>query len=263
MQHVLLLGNQGAAAPLAPADITGLQLWLDASDATTLFQDSAGTTPVAANNDVVGLWRDKSGNSRHYSRTTTANKPLYKTAVQNGLSALSFDGSNDSLSLGSGLNILRNVGGATIAIARGTAVASSRVAFHISTGSGLNNARLAVWANASFQAGLYASRTDAQVSEFVNSTITGAVVQIAKVDYTTRAAQNRINGSINGTSATLQNAGSTSDTNSAGSRVGAQSDGNFFWSGNLFEILVWPRALTNDEGLAITAYLNTKWSVYA
>ena len=31
-----------------PNFISGLQLWLDASDSTTLFQDSAATTPALA-----------------------------------------------------------------------------------------------------------------------------------------------------------------------------------------------------------------------
>lgn len=34
--------------------------WLDASDPSVLFQDSAGTTPVTALGDPVGLWLDKS-----------------------------------------------------------------------------------------------------------------------------------------------------------------------------------------------------------
>ena len=33
--------------------------WLDASDQSTLFQDSAGDTPVTALGDPVGLWLDK------------------------------------------------------------------------------------------------------------------------------------------------------------------------------------------------------------
>ncbi len=44
--------------------ITGLALWLDASDAATLFQASDGTTPATANDDPVGYWGDKSGNGR-------------------------------------------------------------------------------------------------------------------------------------------------------------------------------------------------------
>ena len=81
----------------SPLDIAGLQLWLDGSDIATLFQDSAKTTPVTADGDVVGAMADKSGNGRDLLQATTANKPLYKTAIQNGLSVVRFDGTDDKL----------------------------------------------------------------------------------------------------------------------------------------------------------------------
>ena len=39
--------------------------WYDPSDLTTLFQDSAGTTPVTAVEQPVGLMKDKSGRGNH------------------------------------------------------------------------------------------------------------------------------------------------------------------------------------------------------
>lgn len=89
-----VLGGGGAAAPFSPLDIPGLALWLDASDSTTLFQDSAGTTPATADNDVVGRMSDKSGNGYHAVQATTANKPVLKLAQQNGrniLHSVSYD----------------------------------------------------------------------------------------------------------------------------------------------------------------------------
>lgn len=72
--------------------------WFDFSQLSTLFQDSARTTAVAANNDPVGGVTDKSGNGYHASQSTANAKPLYKTAVQNGRAAILFDGLNDYLS---------------------------------------------------------------------------------------------------------------------------------------------------------------------
>lgn len=80
----------------SPSSIPGLQLWLDASDSSTLFQDSAGTTPAAADNDPVGYWGDKSGNGKHATQGTTANKFTRKNNIQNGHPALYMDG-NDVL----------------------------------------------------------------------------------------------------------------------------------------------------------------------
>lgn len=43
--------------------------WFDASDLTTLFQDTAGTTPVTTAGQTVGLMKDKSGNGNHLTLT--------------------------------------------------------------------------------------------------------------------------------------------------------------------------------------------------
>ena len=50
-------------------------IWLDPSDLTTMFQDSAGTTPVTAVEQSVGLIRDKSGRNNHAFQSTSANRP--------------------------------------------------------------------------------------------------------------------------------------------------------------------------------------------
>lgn len=70
--------------------------WYDPSDLSTLFQDSAGTTPVVAAGDPVGLVLDKSGNGNNASQTITAARPSYEID-EHGLPYLSFDGIDDFL----------------------------------------------------------------------------------------------------------------------------------------------------------------------
>lgn len=67
----------------------------DISDITTLFQDSAMTISVTANNDPVGAVVDKSGNAHHLLQATAGARPLYK--VSGGLAWLEFDGVDDFL----------------------------------------------------------------------------------------------------------------------------------------------------------------------
>lgn len=76
----------------------GLTARYDFSDITTLFKDSAGTTPVTTDGDIIGKATDISGNSRPLLQAGVDGlKPLYKTNIQNGKSVARFDGSNDSL----------------------------------------------------------------------------------------------------------------------------------------------------------------------
>jgi hypothetical protein len=74
--------------------------WYDPSDLSSMFQDTAGTTPVAANNDPVGRINDKSGNGNHLLQATAGKRPLYQTA--SGLSWLLFDGVDDGLATATG-----------------------------------------------------------------------------------------------------------------------------------------------------------------
>lgn len=82
-----------------PASVT-LAAWYDPSDLSTLFQDSAGTTPVTADGDPVGLMQDKSGNGHHLTQATAASRPLYKVD-SSGNPYLLFDGTDDWLKVGS------------------------------------------------------------------------------------------------------------------------------------------------------------------
>lgn len=80
--------------PIFP-EIAGLTLWLKADG--TLWQDSARTTPVAADSDPVGAWDDASGNNAHATQATAGNRPTYRTGIVNGKPILRFDGSSDRL----------------------------------------------------------------------------------------------------------------------------------------------------------------------
>lgn len=83
---------------MIPSDVAGLKAWYDADDITTLFQDSGATTPVAANNDPIGYWGDKSGNANHITQAGAGNRPFYKTAIApSGNPVVLFDGSDDCL----------------------------------------------------------------------------------------------------------------------------------------------------------------------
>jgi hypothetical protein len=70
-----------------PRSISGLALWLDAADAST----------ITLNGSSVSQWNDKSGNNRHFSQSSATWQPAYWTAAINGRNALAFDGVNDRI----------------------------------------------------------------------------------------------------------------------------------------------------------------------
>lgn len=55
--------------------------WYDPSDMSTLFQDAAGTVPVTAVEQPVGLVLDKSGRGNHATQATTTKRPIYSRRV--------------------------------------------------------------------------------------------------------------------------------------------------------------------------------------
>lgn len=100
MSVFLPIGNLQGGVDLPVT--AGLALWFDGADISTMWQDETQTIPVASNDDEVGTWRDKAQNLDAI-QATSSKRPLYKTSVKNGLSAV----------LGSIANvtILEHVGG--------------------------------------------------------------------------------------------------------------------------------------------------------
>ena len=61
-----VMSKPAASGSFAPTDISGLRLWLDASDAST-FTYSSGV--------IVSRWADKSGNANHANQSTGSLQP--------------------------------------------------------------------------------------------------------------------------------------------------------------------------------------------
>lgn len=60
-------------------------IWYDPSDLSTLYQDAAGTIPVTADGDPVGLMLDKSGNGNHATQSTSSYRPVYRRGDSRGV----------------------------------------------------------------------------------------------------------------------------------------------------------------------------------
>lgn len=87
--------SRAAFSPLSLFAAGEQGIWLDPSDLLTMFQDAAGTIPVTAADQPVGLIRDKSGRGNHASQSTAASRPMLRNSGT--LWWLEFDGVDDFL----------------------------------------------------------------------------------------------------------------------------------------------------------------------
>jgi hypothetical protein len=77
--------------------------WYDPSDITTLFQDSAGTTPVTAAGQSVGRMNSKGGGVHHLTATGTA-RPVYQVDGS-GFPYLQGNGTTSRMATASGVDL--------------------------------------------------------------------------------------------------------------------------------------------------------------
>ncbi len=75
-----------SAVAFSPLDIADTLFWLDALDITTLWQDSAQTTPVTSNGDRIGYWSDKSVNGFDWvqANSPVEARPFYSDGTSEG-----------------------------------------------------------------------------------------------------------------------------------------------------------------------------------
>jgi hypothetical protein len=85
-----LQNKWGVNTSFLPTQISGLTLWLDANDSGSLYQVSNGTNPALNNNDFIGLWKDKSGNSNNATQSTASLRPYVVASGQNSKNIIRF-----------------------------------------------------------------------------------------------------------------------------------------------------------------------------
>lgn len=89
----MVLAGGSTVPAFSPTDVTGLALWIDLSDPTTLYTD-LGTTLVSADGQTIAQANDKSGNARHLTQSTAGSRPTYKTGIVGGRAIGRFAGSH-------------------------------------------------------------------------------------------------------------------------------------------------------------------------
>ena len=245
---------RGQAASFNPLFLSPA-LWLDASDAATLYTDSGLTTLVAADGDPVGGWKDKSGNARHATQASGTNKPAFKTAIKNGLSAVRFDGVNDSLATATfGLSTLarwcfvvhKNLAGSNLGLFQHGASDTTEL-FGFSVGGA------GYYSDIGF-AGPYADLS-------ASSPFSAGFYSLGQV-WTRPSGSSILSFTKNGTTTTPTITGPTGTPNTAtqifqiGRRVSS------FFNSDFCELIYGETTLSAQNVTDVLSYLNSKWAVY-
>ena len=238
-----------------PKSISGLQAWYDAADSSTLFQNSDGTSAVAATDDPVGYWGDKSGNGRNLTQTTNNNRPLYKPASRNGKGDLLFDGTDDKFAVTSAsrlditndftcIAMLQNTSGSGSYLSLGRASGTNGITLY--TNAGVDDYRAILKATAAWATDFVLSPNP------VGRTSPRRVVVIRNGAATTLGVSGFSEVSITGSAGPIT-------YNGTQLQIGGPNDGH--WAGNISEILIWNKALSASERTAAQNYISKKWGL--
>jgi len=240
-------------------------LWLDGSDRDTLYDATTGGSLVAPDG-TVARWQDKSGNANHATQGTSGQRPVLKTSIQNGRSAIRFDGTNDVMSYATA--VFGNTSGRSVfAVLKNATIAASEYGIVIGSRNGTGTSigcSTQVFPSSGFEP---CTDVFAPGGMRYNSTGTAANANILGWHWSNWSTH-KTNGDtrirLNGTEVSGTAYGSNPSTFTTGTGlIGAfelTGSAAAFLLADIGEILVFP-ALTETERARVHAYLAAKWSI--
>ena len=208
-----------------PRSIPGLQLWLDASDATT----------ITLNGSNVSEWRDKSGKGNHFTQATASQQPPFVSLSRNGRSAINLP------------NSLAMFGPTGFSFAQPT---TWFCAFQSPTSSGTwslfdgDTSRQHIFGNAATEFRMFAGSSGAIASISLSTWYAAVLI------YNGASSSHRLSAFA----ATTVNSGTNAITRP---RIGATNG----LRGDLGEIGVISRAVSDAEAASLLRHLSRRWAV--
>jgi hypothetical protein len=262
--------NQGASNVMSGAASLFFNneqgLWLDPSDLSTLFQDSAGTTPVTAVEQPVGKILDKSGRGNHATQATSASRPILRQDA-NGKYYLFFDGVDDSLATAA-INFTSTDKMTVFAGVRKLSDVSNQLLMELSASSTTNAGAMFLFCPR--DPGTYNFGLSGTVA---GSRITGATfsppisnVLTCAYDITPSALVDEIKPRVNGIIPTMV----TKDVGPAGTGnfgnyplyIGRRGGTTLPFNGHLYSLIVRGAQSTDSQIASAESYVNSKTGAY-
>ena len=240
-----------------------LLLWMDASNMNAF--NNSGLT----DGDAVGIWMDLSGNGHHATQTNASYQPTFRTEAFNGQPTVSFDnqgtGGTDTSSynllnagdvdLGSG-ETTDQVAIITVISQKSKSTYSTILHKQYQTNTNASNSSFYLGYSendTSFRTILGNNTTNHEVEGGVNNIESPYIVSAMK-----RSAE--INIYLNGLEVGSKISSTSFIRQSDESLIiGARGDGRYSHDGNISEIIIFNKQLSDEDLMVINYYLAKKW----
>lgn len=231
--------------------VAGYAAWYDASDASTITETGTG----------VSQWDDKSGNGRHMTQGTDANRPSLQAGVLNGRSVVRFNGTSDRMVASK----LDSTAGSIFVVGMATSFATQPV-FVFGSDTATNSVHRAGMFIFSTTSALSFIQRANDTNDFVtgNTVIATSTYHIFEA-HSTGSAYSLV---VDGTTQTLSIVGGANTGDWFGDSpaidnlsLGAEVDlapGNFL-PGDIAEVIIYDSVLSADERDQVWTYLRGKW----
>ncbi len=237
-------GSTVSPTPWSPDEV-GALLWLDASDPTTI---------TLSGTKVTG-WDNKAGGSYNSYQSDDAKRPEYQTSGLNGENTIRFDGSDDFLRIdhNNALNMLASQDFEIFSVIKSD-VAPNQAAIYAKGGVSSRDFMLYFY-NPAIKFYMDGGSMQMQAPTSVG---TNANMGWARRQGNNGLLYNTISGSASDNGAS----GATNNGNVHNVSIGAMDEGTQrFFDGDIAEIILIKRALTQEEREQMEGYLAHKWGL--
>lgn len=229
-----------------PRIIPSLFAWYDGSD-------PLGTGVPPANNTQISPWYDKSGNGYNATNGTGSAQPTYKSNILGGNGVINFDGSDDTLTMPSGVYSLANGNNTAFVVSNTTSDSTTQRVVYMTEGGAANSRWFVAYSTTSGNVNFNSSTSNASVSA---TGVTKANYNIFSC-YRSGTTQSI---SVNNAAETT-NASGASESGVDAASIGSNGGGAGFVIGNIAEIIIYNRALSAADIIQINRYLSNKWGI--
>lgn len=228
-------------------------VWYDSSISNTT---NFNTAPVTG--DDISQWKDKSGTGHSANQSGNASvKPNWISNVQNGLGVIRFNGTSESLNINPITFMQSQAQYTMFVVAKASSLTGNR------TICGTDTSGYRIYFNGTNYQVATASGTG---TSSVTGDTTNFHVYTLRFDGTAIGNANRLQFRYDGSTQTLNFGATTVGTATSGTSayyyIGVDNTGAAgFWQGDLGSIIIYTRALNNNEMIGIETYLKQYWAL--